>query len=45
MPQIILISLTLIVGFAAGYVVAKITGKHAAAIKEEKPEPGEVANR
>jgi len=44
MSQIILIPVTLILGFVAGYIVAKITGKHAAAIKTEKPESGEVAD-
>jgi uncharacterized integral membrane protein len=45
MSQIILIPLTLILGFAAGYIVAKTAGKRAAAIKEEEPEPGEVTNQ
>ena len=44
MSQIILVPLTLILGFIAGYIVAKITGKHAAAVKVENPEPGEVKN-
>ena len=44
MSQIILVPLMLILGFIAGYIVAQITGKHAAAIKAEKREPGEVAN-
>ena len=44
MAQIILIPLTVILGFIAGYIVAKITGKHAAAIKAENPKSGEVIN-
>jgi uncharacterized integral membrane protein len=45
MSQIILIPLTLILGFIAGYIVAKITGKLAAAKKPKNPEPGEVTNQ
>ncbi len=45
MPQIILIPLTLIVGFIGGYIVAKITEKKAAEIKAEKPDLGEVSNQ
>lgn len=41
MSQIILIPLTLILGFVAGYIVAKLTGKHVAAKKAENSEFGD----
>jgi putative membrane protein len=44
MSQIILIPLTLILGFVAGYIVARITGKHVAAIRAGNSDPGEVTN-
>lgn len=45
MSQIILILLTLILGFVAGYILAKITGKHASALKTEKLEPEEITKQ
>jgi len=45
MSQIILIPLTLILGFVAGYITARLKGKKAAEKKAEKPGAGEFLNQ